>query len=194
MGAGGSRWGAGRPGYRIKAEDASPLDIRLLRAKRATGDAHPFVWEWWMGSRSRGNVGVMLSLNEMQLIYRTRNNSADEGTQRTQSVSISRTRCNFGGEREWFECPCCPRRCAVIYFRWNHFACRRCQQVAYASQSGGPLDRLINKVRKAKARVVWPKPKGMRWQTHKALSDRAYELEMTAQRILFARSGEDFDG
>lgn len=193
MGTGGSRWGAGRRGYRVKAEDASPLDIRLLRTKRAIGDVHPFVWEWWMGNRSCGNVGVMLALDEMHLIYRTRNNSADEGTQRTQSISISRTPCNFGGEREWFDCPRCQRRCAVIYFRWNHFACRRCQQVAYASQSGGPLDRLLNKARKARARVVWPKPRGIRWATQRALSERADHLEAIAERILFARSGEDIE-
>jgi len=194
MGTGGSRWGAGRPGHKVKAEDASPLDIRQLRAKRSTRQLQLFVWEWWHGSRFCGSVAVMLADDRMSLIYRTQNSSDEELTQRTQSISISRTPCNFGGTREWFECPTCPRRCAVVYFRSDRFACRRCQHVAYTSQSGGPLDRLINKVRKAKARVVWPKPKGMRWETHKALSDRAYELELTAERILFARCGEDFDG
>jgi hypothetical protein len=63
--------------------------------------------------------------------------SAEIGTEllrrftRTKAVQIVRvvpihwTKCHFGGQRPWFNCPC-GRRVAKLYWTEACFACRRC--------------------------------------------------------------------
>ncbi len=56
------------------------------------------------------------------------------------SFSLSTTPCFFGGKRYWFLCPAedegkpCNRRVGVLYFIRGEYACRRCANLAYASQ------------------------------------------------------------
>ena len=62
--------------------------------------------------------------------------------------------CNFGGERHWFLCPHCRGRAAVLYENSNsHFVCRRCSNLAYASQNESDIDRQYRKVRGLRARL-----------------------------------------
>lgn len=49
-------------------------------------------------------------------------------------VNLLRTRCHFGGYREWFECPGCERRSGVLYLHENEFRCRKCLNLTYFSQ------------------------------------------------------------
>jgi hypothetical protein len=46
------------------------------------------------------------------------------------------TFCNFGGERPWWTCPHCGRRCAIVYARgpWP-FMCRLCANLTGADLS-----------------------------------------------------------
>ena len=49
-------------------------------------------------------------------------------------VRLQTTRPNFGGRRWWLTCPQCRRRVAKLYFNsGDHFTCRGCQDLAYAS-------------------------------------------------------------
>lgn len=49
-------------------------------------------------------------------------------------VRIERTPHQPGGVRRWFLCPCCGRRCAVMYLVRHRSACRDCHGLAYATQ------------------------------------------------------------
>lgn len=49
-------------------------------------------------------------------------------------AELTTTRHRNGGPRRWFACPCCDRRCAVLYLRGGSLACRECHRLSYASQ------------------------------------------------------------
>ena len=50
------------------------------------------------------------------------------------AVTLVRTRCNYGGYREWFECPNCLKRAGVLYLHDDNFKCRKCLGLGYLSQ------------------------------------------------------------
>lgn len=87
------------------------------------------------------------------------------------------TETNFGGQRQWFLCPDCGRRCAIIYRvgiepRWG---CRLCLNGHYISEHMSPTDRRLHAAFKVRERLGQtkggivvrfpPKPKGMHWET-----------------------------
>jgi len=51
----------------------------------------------------------------------------------TESIPLLSTPGTFGGTRDWFGCPGCRRRCAVLYALGGCFRCRECHRLAYAS-------------------------------------------------------------
>lgn len=68
-----------------------------------------------------------------------------------ETVKLSFTPCHFGGDRPWFRCPCCDRRCAILWGR-GRFLCRSCHRVAYPSQNesiGSQAIRRIHEIRAA---------------------------------------------
>jgi len=98
-----------------------------------------------------------------------------------QRVAISRTSCNFGGERAWAICPRCSRRVAILFDRGGLFACRACCGLTYSSQRETPKFRSIRKARKMRERfgggenlmAPFPdKPKKMHWRTYERLVRR----------------------
>ncbi len=79
--------------------------------------------------------------------------------------------CRYGGERKWFLCPYCQRRCGVLIQASVDFVCRLCANLPYACQNETRYDRLARKHRKLRARIFdesqqWvAKRKGMHWRT-----------------------------
>lgn len=48
------------------------------------------------------------------------------------TIELTTSVTGFGGERLWFKCPKCERRCGVLYKDINgYIACRKCAQVKY---------------------------------------------------------------
>ena len=58
-----------------------------------------------------------------------------------QLISVEWTRCNFGGRRPWFSCPFCQRRAGKLYEMLGGMGCRKCANLAYASQAMGKTRR-----------------------------------------------------
>jgi hypothetical protein len=50
------------------------------------------------------------------------------------TITLTKTRCNYGGYREWFECPKCLKRAGVLYREDDDFRCRPCLGLGYWSQ------------------------------------------------------------
>jgi hypothetical protein len=46
-------------------------------------------------------------------------------------ITLTTTPCTFGGERQWFVCPGCDTRRAVLYAVTGLFRCRVCHRLAY---------------------------------------------------------------
>ena len=98
-------------------------------------------------------------------------------------MPLVRTAQPFGGERLWFACPGCGRRCAVLYGA-RRFRCRLCIGVPYGSQREAPHERLLRRVQGLRARLGGdeyaslampfpPRPKRMRRATYRRLRAKA---------------------
>lgn len=167
MGTGGMRSGAGRPGYRAKAEQLQRVDIRQWHRGGYLRSGRAFSWSWHRGDEPTGSTGVLVhDAHSLRLQYMI--GAGDERRDGSQTISLAWTSCGYGNKRPWFVCPLCSRRAGVLFMRWRRFACRRCQQVAYSSQSGDVLDQTWRQERRLEARLGtnWQRPKGMRQRTY----------------------------
>ena len=89
-----------------------------------------------------------------------------------RKITVTYTAQPLGGQRAWFLCPECDRRCAILY----PLSCRKCLGLHYATEHLSPYDRMLTKAIRARARlgqakggvcVPFPaKPKLMRWHTY----------------------------
>jgi hypothetical protein len=140
-------------------------------------------WTWSATDEEAGRVGYRFDENLLHLSYTA------NGEARTHSIVVARTPCHFGGSRPWFRCPACGCRVAVLYHRQGRFGCRRCQRIAYLSQSDDAMDRAWRKQRKVEARLGpdWAKPKGMHATTYKRLFAVIMDCEEQREIALFAR-------
>lgn len=166
MGTGGARCGAGRPSYRLKAEQRLKVDIRNWRKLGYLIDGQSFAWQWSRGGEVTGNIGVSVSSDSVRLGYTA------QGRDASQTIRTTTTPCRYGGAQTWFHCPCCSRRAMVLFMRAERFACRQCQKVSYTSQSGSAHDRAIAQYHQLHALIEAGKPKWQRWETFNRLEDR----------------------
>lgn len=169
MGTGGMRCGAGRPGWKVKAEHCRQIDVRRWQREGmlAPGRAGGWAWRDADTGRQTASIGYRSEAGAVVLDYTL------NGEPIQQRVLIEHTVCNYGGARAWFGCPRCGRRVAVLYLRNNGFACRRCQLVAYGSQSDDEMSRTWRKQRKVEAKLSadLQRPAGMHWTTYERLLD-----------------------
>lgn len=193
MGAGGMRFGAGRPSHKVKAEHLQRVEIGRWHRGGYLRAGQSFTWSWHRGDEPTGSIGVLVhGTDSLALQYMV--GSDDQRRDGSQTIRLAHTACNYGKSRPWFVCPVCQCRAGVLYMRAGRFACRRCQRVAYASQSCDLLDRLWRKQTKIEVRLEkhWQRPKGMRHKTYARLmnvllhceSAREDEFAQFAARLL----------
>lgn len=178
---GGLRYGAGRPGWRRKCEQSLALDIRQLRKRKLLYSGAWFSWHWTTSyGDPAGSMSVSVQAEQVTLHYK-RTPRGDSPQHVTYSIRIARTPCHYGGERSWFLCPQCWRRCAVVYFGapGGRYACRMCLRLAYVCETEGTMDRLWRKQRKLENRLGedCEKPTGMHWRTYESLVHRISDIE-----------------
>ncbi len=167
MPRGGSRFGAGRP--RLKAKDSECLKIDARHFKRAgvlsVGVSRSWVWSCPETGAQKAAIGFRVAQGAVHLDFQC------AGQPVNQRVNLMSTACHLGGARSWFACPCCGRRVAVLFLRWRRFACRRCNQVAYRSQSEDACGRSWIKQRRIEARLgpEATRPRYMRQSTYERL-------------------------
>ncbi len=190
MAKGGSRYGAGRPGYKVTAESLHRVDVRLwVRKRYICQDAERrFSWSWTSNGEPGGSINVAASTRETVLNYRLRASTGDDWQAKRDCVTMSQTPCRYGGVRHWFHCPTCQRRCEVLYLRFGRFACRQCNRVAYTSQRGGPLDRLQHKLTKLQNTKGEHRPRGMHHKTWERLQNDSFELELQLDDLFASRA------
>ena len=183
MAKGGSRFGAGRPSWHVKAEQCRSIDVRRFNRDDML---KPGSWTWsWRDSETGkvlASIGVVGGHDRITLEYSVGDVPI------TEHINITRTACAFGGSRPWFNCPKCWGQVAVLYLRQSRFACRKCQRLVYASQSEDALDRTWRKQQKLEARLGpnWRKPKGMHHKTRKAILAKVWECEEVREDALAA--------
>ena len=178
MGTGGTRCGAGRPGYRLKAEHTLKIDIRLWRKGGYLVDGQSFTWQWSRDRKVTGSIGASVSSDSTRLTYST------QGADASQTIWTTSTPCRYGGAQTWFQCPCCGGRAAVLFMRSGRFACRKCQKISYTSQSGSETSRGYATYHRLHALIEAGKPKWQRWATFQRLEDRFARADERANQSL----------
>ena len=120
-----------------------------------------------------------------------------------ERIVIAWTAVNFGGQRPWFLCPSCDRRCAIIYRKGDGplWGCRICMNGRYETEHLSKRDRLLRKAFTARHRlgqksggVVVPfpqKPKHMHWATYERIRWKSLKLESEIWAIAKRRLGID---
>lgn len=181
MARGGSRYGAGRPGWHLKAEHCLQLDVRKLAPHMLLGSG-AFAWRW-TNSRTGKETGSMTIYSwpdKLRLSF------TQDGRPCGHDVAIVRTACNYGGSRPWLLCPPCGGRAAVLYLRSGRFICRRCAKVAYASQSEDVFGRAWRIQAKLEAQLEkhLQRPKGMHHATRARLLEAIQACEELRDRAL----------
>ena len=143
-------------------DEVPSLDISQL-------DKNSFIypgWTYYYELRDGTFIGYTIAADELII----------SGTH--QTVSLDKTRCNYGGYRYWFKCPKCNERSGVLYKKDSKFFCRQCHKLPYSCQREHKVDRLVRKMRKIRKRMGAPsnlsepillKPKGMHWKTFEYL-------------------------
>lgn len=187
MSRGGSRYGAGRPAHNVTAESVQRIEVRRWSRAGCFNGNYRFSCGWNRGGQPTGGISVETTQDSAILSYRIKDFRGDDWQEKMQFVPVVRTACNYGGWRNWFQCPACNRRCELLYLRASRFACRYCQKVAYTSQSGGPIERLTHKLHTLRARIERGKPRGMRWATYERLWERANGTEDAAEHCISAQ-------
>jgi len=173
MAKGGSRWGAGRPSHNLKESDSRAIDVRCWQREGLLRGGY-FGWQWTDTDTGdvRASIGVQVGGGHVCLIYTSNEQSVRD------TVNLTHTPCQYGGQRVWFECPKCHERCAKLFMRYGRFRCRKCNQIAYTSQSKDIFGRAWQAQRKIEKMLEpnWQRPKYMHHKTHMRLFQRIMEL------------------
>ena len=175
---GGARCGAGRPGHRLKAEQTLKVDIRVWHQRGLLWDGGTNTWSWSRGGESAGSIRFTVNTDNIRLTYSV------NGQDASQTIRLTATPCRYGGSRQWFECPVCRGRAAVLFMRAGRFACRQCQKVSYTSQSGSKSERGHAQYHQLHALIEAGKPKWQRWATFNKLEDRFERVNEQVNRSL----------
>lgn len=180
---------SGRTGWRAKCEGCLSIDVR--RWARGNYLSRPyFGWQWTVNGDRTSSIGVWGYADHIELAY------AKDGENYRYPVRLASTRCHLGGARQWFICPArgCGRRVAILYLASHYFACRRCYNLSYQSQSYSPCDRALTQAGKIRRKLngaegianPFPrKPKRMHWRTYDQLREQCERYEEIADSKLF---------
>ncbi|MBK6321284.1 hypothetical protein [Candidatus Aalborgicola defluviihabitans] len=155
-------------------QESTPLDVRKLARSGLLVPGRSFSWQWTVGDRQVAGITIRVAAQAVQFCYQKRST----GESIDQWVHLQSTPCQLGGARQWFTCPSCGKRVAVLYGPGKYFACRRCCGLGYASQKEGLGDRSSRQADKIRNRLGWQagilngeggRPKGMHWATYRRL-------------------------
>ena len=169
-------------------ESQHRIDIRWMRKQRYLQPGISGTLSWSCRGAASGSIDFRVENDRLVLNYRNRQNGG-EWENIEDEIFVTWTPCNYGGNRQWFHCPGCYRRVAVV-FGGKYYRCRHCHRLTYSSQQESRPDRLMRKARKIRARLgasnnlidpILFKPKNMHQKTFDHLrreADHASNLSL----------------
>jgi hypothetical protein len=90
--------------------------------------------------------------HELGLRYRAR--AGQGGGQHVEdTIALCWRPCAFGGERPFLVCPGCTRSVLRLHLAGNHFRCRPCQGLTYASQREREHHRALRRAQRLRQRL-----------------------------------------
>lgn len=170
---------------KIKTTDCCKIDIREMKRTGALELLDLDGSFRWNLDGFACQVNVARARNGISLSHRDKH-----GAEIEYLIQVAHTDCHMSGSRSWFCCPECGRRSAILYSKLaGKFACRKCQRLAYPSQSEAAGDRAHRAANNIRRRLGWKvgianptgwKPKGMHWSTFEKLRARYTKDAQTA--------------
>ena len=166
-------------------ESTKRIDIRWLLKKNILSSNCIGSIYWTYRDEEAGSVSYSNCEDRIVLNYRYRPADSLNWERVSQTIYYEKTPCNFGGERKWFSCPNCKRRCSIIYGVAKFFLCRNCYSLPYQSQLQSKVDRLISKKHEVGQEIFenyrfgdgWKKKKGMHHKTFHSKLETYNQLE-----------------
>ena len=185
-------YGSGRHSDKPKIEDCNSLNTNQLQKDGCLENGWNGTMIWSRNGVKISSIGIHASNDSLHLSYYTE----EYGTV-SQSLTIERLPCRFGGSRAYFRCKC-SNRVVKLYSAGKNFRCRHCYRLPYSSKNESQLDRAIRHRNKQRRRLsgnigleasMAQKPKGMWWRTYQRLQERAHEAEQRSddEFIVMAR-------
>jgi hypothetical protein len=157
-------------------DNALKISIKSLRTMGALVAGRVNNIEWLTNGVKTAAIQVATHQDRLIFTYTV------NGEPVSYTVELERTKCNLGGERLWFRCPCCGRRSSVFYLITSkRFACRSCQGLAYSCQNESGWQRNTRQLSKLRKRLNWYdegfifKPRHMQAKTFERLEREAVE-------------------
>ena len=190
----GNRW---RWGSRATCEGSRRIELRYLRKRGMLRPGYCGSLSWNLGGEPAGNIRFRMFESGMEVNYRYRAGS-DDWRDVSEYIPFAFTPQHLGGERRWFRCLRCRRRCAVLY-GGTHYRCRKCWNLAYQSQHEAPHSRALSQAQKFRLRLggspctddEFPeRPKGMHHRTYARLRARGEALDEWSERMLVTMLGQ----
>jgi len=162
------------------------IDIRFLKKHgMLKSGQYPLAWSN-DGVEPCGSVSLgVIASKGVVVSFTWQSDSTGRLTQYNRPISILHSACSYGGYRQWFSCPRCKRRVAVVVLYPPVIACRHCLNLTYSSQNEHTAYRALRRRNKIGDRIgikdqfnaySVSKPKGMHWETFNRLM-RQYEFE-----------------
>lgn len=200
-GYGSTRWNGERT--RLDTAGLLKLDVRWLARLGALTPGAVATLKWTRGGgEPAGTIQTVMDRERpfLTLEYSTRRDADAGWTHHHDRVWLDSSPCHYGGTRDWFSCPHCGARRAVLYSVGGVFSCRACHDLAHASTREDAQERCDGRIRRLAERLgsdgngrrgfLWTlpdKPAGMHWTTYERLTGellRTHEL----REDLFAES------
>ena len=160
-------------------ESHREIDVRIIKKR---GYLHPGIsgtLSWGIRGENYNVIGFRVETDRLVLNYFNRQSDGYEKIK--DEILFTWTPCNFGGYREWFLCPGCNRRVAVVY-GGKYYRCRHCHNLTYSCQQESKPDRLLRKAQNIRERLgvsrnitipILFKPKNMHQKTFDRLRKKA---------------------
>ena len=125
-------------------EELHSIDIRELARKGGLKSGSKITVSWTWNEETVATAYMTVNDGHAILDYYERNS---EGTKRhdQEKVELASTTGHYGGNRPWFICPECGRRCAILY-ALGRFLCRKCHHLTYQCQKDDELQRLARRI------------------------------------------------
>lgn len=145
-------------------EEVKRIDIRYMRRRGLLRPNWTGSLSWTCRGEPAGDIRYTCFTDRIVFNYRVRSGGEDWQPVE-QIVYFDRTPCHIGGDRLWFRCPYCHRRCEVLALADKYPACRKCYRLPYRSQCIDRLGRLQMRQEKLEAMLWGDKRKW--WRTEK---------------------------
>lgn len=172
------------------------VDVRRLARDGLLVPGISFGWSWTNQNTGEKLASIGLHIEDNEIRFRYSISNGDDSRDVDQRVRLVSTFCHYGHSRQWFTCPHCSKRMALLYVG-QKVACRRCYGMAYLVQRESAHDREIRRLKAIRNRLGWEpgflnghgwKPKGMHWRTYCQLVVDHDELALAVMRRMLERS------